>query len=85
MYDLRLYGAAEAFKNEKAAYGALAALQGSALPRLIATGILAHLSVPVVVTCMGGQPLQTRLTKARPGAHRTARPCRGSAEKATQG
>ena len=67
MYDLRLYGAAEAFKNEKAAYGALAALQGSALPRLIATGILAHLSVPVVVTCMGGQPLQTRLTKARPG------------------
>lgn len=64
MYDLRLYGAAEAFKNEKAAYGALAALQGSALPRLIATGILAHLSVPVVVTSIGGQPLQTRLTKA---------------------
>ena len=64
MYDLRLYGDAEAFKNENAAYGTLEALQGSALPHLIATNILAHTSVPVVVTSIGGQPLQTRLTKA---------------------
>ena len=64
MYDLRLYGVAEAFDNEKAAYGALEALQGSVLPRLIATGILAHLSVPVVVTSVNGQPLQTQLTEA---------------------
>ena len=64
MYDLRLHGAAEAFRNEKAVYGALKHLQGRVLPHLIAAGILAHLSVPVVVTTIGGQPLQTQLSKA---------------------
>ena len=62
MYDLRVLGAAEAFHNEKAAYGVLEALQGSVLPRLVTTGILAHLSVPVVVTSIGGEPLTKRLT-----------------------
>ena len=76
MYDLRVHGAAEAFQNEKAAYSVLEALQGSVLPRLITTGILAHVSVPVVVTSIGGQPLETCLDRdglVPPNMHRSIR------------
>ena len=62
MYDLRVHGAAEAFDNEKTAYGVLEALQGSVLPRLVTTGILAHLSMAVVVNSIGGEPLEKCLT-----------------------
>ena len=78
LYDLERRGAAEAFRVEKAAYGALKALQGSVLPNLLEIGILAHVSLPAVVTSIGGQPLMDRLTRSRRVPQELRRPLKAA-------
>ena len=78
LYDLERRGAAEAFRGEKAAYGALEALQGLVLPRLLKIGILAHVGLPAVVTSIGGQPLKDRLTRSRRVPQELRRPLKAA-------
>ena len=57
VYNLRRYGAAAAFENEKLAYHELEALQGGTIPLLLRSGVLQHMAAPVIATLLEGAAL----------------------------
>ena len=58
VYDLKKHGAAEAFATEKQAYKELEALQGTAIPKLLCSGVMDHTWTPVTVTTLHGSRLE---------------------------
>ena len=58
MYDLEKHGAVEAFAAEKQAYKGLEALQGTAIPKLLCSGVMDHTWLPVIVTTLYGSRLE---------------------------
>lgn len=57
VYNLQHHGAAAAYENEKLAYAALQALQGSTIPRLVRSGLQQDTSAPLIMTSFEGDAL----------------------------
>ena len=77
VYNLQRHGAAAAYENEKLAYHSLQALQGTTVPCLVRTGLLAHTAAPAIVTSFEGVPLPEG-TRAHKELHKPMRQALGA-------